>query len=70
VGLPFNGDSTARRRLFLRANIATEHFVNEPLRTDILHVHFEASVPDKWNVQLRALLGVKATLDAVVDECH
>jgi hypothetical protein len=68
--LPFNGDSAGSSRLFLRTVIATEHLINEPLRADILHVHFETGSAHKRNVQLRALLGVEATLDAVVNERH
>jgi hypothetical protein len=47
-----------------------EHLINESLGTNVLHVHFEAGTSDEWDVQLRALLRVEATLDAIVNEGH
>lgn len=61
---------TALSGLLLGTSISTKHLVNQPFWTNVLHVHFEAGVPYEWNVQLCALLGVEAALDAVIHESH
>jgi hypothetical protein len=57
-------------RLLSWTDISTEHLVDKPPGTNVLHVHLETGASHKWDVQLRALLGVKATLDAVIHKCH
>lgn len=63
-------DAAESGRLLPRTGVSTEHLVNEPLGANVLHVHFEAGAPHEWNVQLRALLGVEATLDTIINESH
>jgi hypothetical protein len=35
---------------FLQAIFSMENLVNKPPGTNVLHVHFEAGAPNKWNV--------------------
>jgi hypothetical protein len=47
-----------------------EYFVNQSFGTNVFHIHLQAGAPNKWDVQLGALLGMEATLDAIIHEGH
>jgi hypothetical protein len=41
-------DSAGRR--FPRTSVPAEHLINQPLGSNVLHVHLETSVPDQGDV--------------------
>lgn len=53
-----------------RRGFPTEHLVDETFGTNVFHVHLEAGASHHGNVQLRALLRMEATLDAVIYKRH
>jgi hypothetical protein len=50
--------------------IPVKDFIDQPLRTNVFHVHFEARTPEQRDMQLGALPGMETTLYAVVHEGH
>ena len=47
-----------------------KHLINKPHGTNVFHIHLQRRAPEERDVQLGALLGVEATLYAVVHEGH